>query len=80
MLWAKVNPEDAFGHSHANGYRAYLVRLWQDGPQADWRASAQSARTGDTVRFADVDALFAFLLRQTQQTQLDDRTDADDAT
>jgi hypothetical protein len=77
MLCAKVNPQDAFGHSHANGYRAYLVRLWQDGPQADWRASAQSAQTGDTVRFADVDALFAFLLKQ---MQLDDRTDADDAT
>ena len=65
-LCAKMNPEDAFGHPQLAGYRAYLVRLWQDGSQAAWRASAQSTHSGDIVRFADLEALFAFLLAHTE--------------
>jgi hypothetical protein len=45
-------------------YHAYLVRLWQEHPQAPWRASVQSVATGETVRFADLDRLFAFLQAQ----------------
>lgn len=65
MLCNNVNPPDAFDASHPGGYCAYMVRLWQDGPQAPWRASAQATHGGDIVRFADLDALFAFLLAQT---------------
>ena len=43
------------------GYCAYLVRLWQESPATPWRASAQSAQSEETVRFADVEELFAFL-------------------
>ena len=46
-------------------YRAYLVRLWSEGSEAVWRASAQSVQSGDTVRFANLEALFAFLEAQT---------------
>jgi hypothetical protein len=49
------------------GYCAYLVRLWQDSPYTPWRASAQSVQSGETVRFADVEQLFAFLGAQTAQ-------------
>jgi hypothetical protein len=46
-------------------YRAYLVRLWREGSEAVWRASAQSVQTGEIVRFANLDALFAFLESRT---------------
>ena len=42
-------------------YRAFLVRLWQDRPQALWRASAQSVHNGEVRRFASLPDLFAFL-------------------
>ena len=42
-------------------YHAYLIRLWQDQPSSPWRASAQSVQSGEVVRFASIDALYAFL-------------------
>jgi len=47
-----------------SAYRAFLVRLWQDRPEAPWRASAQSVQTGEIVRFARLPALCAFLNAQ----------------
>jgi len=47
-------------------YQAFLIRLWQDSHQADWRASAQSVQSGETIRFASLAALFAFLQDQTR--------------
>ena len=46
-----------------NGYRAYLVRLWQvcQGGQTVWRASVEDAHTGERRAFADLTHLFAFL-------------------
>ncbi|MEZ4734628.1 MAG: hypothetical protein R3E79_46650 [Caldilineaceae bacterium] len=52
-------------------YTAYLVRLWQESPQTPWRASAQSARTGEKVYFPTLAALFAFLQAQTVAGQRD---------
>ena len=46
-------------------YRAYLIRLWRDTPRAQWRVSAQSAETGEVIRFADLNAIFSFLHSQT---------------
>jgi hypothetical protein len=48
-------------------YRSYLLRLWraeQDG-QPLWRASVESAQTGERRTFADLAALWAFLAEQT---------------
>ena len=45
----------------ANIYRSYLLRFWQSNEQGCWRASAQCVQTGETVRFGDVESLFAFL-------------------
>ena len=53
-------------------YRSYLVRLWQEHPLAPWRASAQSVQTGETVRFADLDQLFAFFLAQAAPNRTND--------
>jgi hypothetical protein len=52
-------------YSNLNRYQAYLVRIWQDGDQAAWRASAQSVQSGKIVRFANLDRLFTFLATQT---------------
>nr|AGC72454.1 hypothetical protein [uncultured bacterium A1Q1_fos_493] len=61
------------------GYCAYLVRLWQDSPYTLWRASAQSVQSGETVRFADVEQLFAFLRTQTTQVAATASSTPDDA-
>jgi hypothetical protein len=48
-------------------YVAYLLRLWRvrsDGKTA-WRASVESARTGEHKRFTNLDDLFDFLRQQT---------------
>jgi hypothetical protein len=47
-------------------YYSYLLRLWQetDNRQPQWRASVESAQTGETYRFASLEALIAFLRRQ----------------
>lgn len=59
---SKEQPEAA---QSLGGYCAYLVRLWQDSPYTLWRASAQSVQSGETIRFANIEQLFAFLQAQT---------------
>lgn len=61
-------------------YMAYLLRLWQPSDDeaelqngepprcwkgAVWRASLESAHTGELKGFASLDDLFSFLRRQT---------------
>jgi hypothetical protein len=48
-------------------YQSYLLRLWQassDG-KGVWRASLESAQTGERRGFADLASLFTFLEQQT---------------
>jgi hypothetical protein len=54
-------------HREQRRYLSYLLRLWQirSGGELVWRASLESARTGERTGFASVDALFAFLQQQT---------------
>lgn len=50
-----------------DGYRAYLLRLWQD-PGAGstrWRASLEDSRTGIRLGFSSIARLHDFLLDQT---------------
>jgi hypothetical protein len=56
-------------------YLSYLLRLWQaDGEgesqrtEVAWRASIESAQTGATASFADLEDLFVFLREQTGRT------------
>jgi hypothetical protein len=53
-------------------YAAYLVRLWQDGQAGQWRASAQSALTGEMMLFASLAELFLYLEAQTAAHQTND--------
>ena len=57
-----LNPTQPAPHD----YRAYLVRLWRGDDPHTWRASAQSARTGDIARFASLEELFVFLESRTR--------------
>ncbi len=45
---------------NAESYRVYLLRLWRDG-NGPWHASLQAADAAAPHRFADLEALFAFL-------------------
>ena len=42
-------------------YAAYLVRMWQDSSDTPWRASAQSVKSGEVIRFGSLQDLFVFL-------------------
>jgi hypothetical protein len=47
-------------------YRSYLLRLWQvyvEGQQI-WRASLESAQTGELLHFANLRELTVFLVQQ----------------
>ncbi|MFN8485913.1 MAG: hypothetical protein U0768_22960 [Anaerolineae bacterium] len=44
------------------GYHSFLVRLWRESAEGPWRASAHCVQTGETLRFASVEALFAYLV------------------
>jgi hypothetical protein len=57
---------------------AYLLRLWQvssEGKTA-WRASLESARTGERKGFTSLDDLFDFLRQQTGTTPDSDESTA----
>jgi hypothetical protein len=58
-------------------YHSYLLRLWRTGSQgnATWRASLESAQTGERHGFADLASLVAFLEEQTGDgSRQDDRS------
>jgi hypothetical protein len=48
-------------------YLAYMLRLWQVSSDGEpiWRASLESPHTGERHGFANLEALFAFLEKQT---------------
>jgi hypothetical protein len=47
-------------------YHSYLLRLWRSSQSnAVWRASLESAQSGERRAFADLARLFAFLRAQT---------------
>ena len=54
---------------HLDRYQAYLIRIWQDGQFARWRASAQAVQGGEVRRFASLPDLFAFLEANTNSAQ-----------
>jgi hypothetical protein len=50
-----------------SGYQSYLLRLWRakEGEEG-WRASLESAQTGERKGFATLDALFDYVRAQTR--------------
>jgi hypothetical protein len=63
-------------------YRSYLLRLWrtESAGKAAWRASLESAQSGERRAFADLASLFAFLEAQTgRDADHNDRSPSADA-
>lgn len=48
-------------------YLAFLIRLWRDESQHEWRATVQDAHAGEQHSFASLSALLLFLETQTGQ-------------
>lgn len=65
-----------FQHKQSWLYHSYLVRLWQADQETTWRALVQCVQSGETLHFADLDLLFAFLTAQTAARQSIDQTKA----
>ena len=62
------------GTPERHEYLSYLLRLWRVGTEkAVWRASLESPLTGERIGFASLDALFAFLLQQTNHDLKEER-------
>ena len=51
---------------------AFLVRLWRDGPQEPWRASAKHVYSRREYHFASPEKLFLFLHEQTSGDEKDE--------
>jgi hypothetical protein len=50
-----------------SGYQSYLLRLWRAKKgEEGWRASLESAQTGERRGFATLDALFDYVRSQTR--------------
>lgn len=52
-------------------YQSFLVRLWAEGSPLQWRASIRNIHSGEEMRFATVEHLFAYLQQYiaTRQTE-----------
>lgn len=52
-------------------YQSYLLRLWsvdEDGTRG-WRASLDDPSSGERIGFANLEELFAFLMRRTEDNR-----------
>lgn len=54
-------------------YSAYLVRIWRDSIDSDWRASAQSVQSGVVTPFGSLQALFDYLETAAQKAEEGDQ-------
>lgn len=55
--------------------QTYLLRLWQESPDAPWRVSLQHATTGERWGFASLEALFSFLVASMPGTAIEPEPD-----
>jgi hypothetical protein len=45
-------------------YQSYLLRLWRDKRDGEWRASLSDVGTGELRHFPSIISLFAYLCKQ----------------
>jgi hypothetical protein len=50
-------------------YQSYLLRLWRESTNGEWRASLQNVSTGQCRYFASLPQLCSFLEETTRQPQ-----------
>jgi len=48
-------------HPRLSHYRAFMLRMWQDNPDQDWRYWLEDVSTGQRCAFANVGDLCAYL-------------------
>ena len=53
--------------AHRKLYQSYLLRIWREGYDLDWRASLQDIGTGEAQNFANLSGLLEFLQCQAEQ-------------
>jgi hypothetical protein len=51
-----------------DNYHSFLIRMWRTDATTAWRASLSDPNTGETFNFADMESLWAFLVRLTSAT------------
>ena len=56
-------------NSMLTAYHSFLIRMWKDGAESLWRASAQSIPSGEVVRFGSLAELIAYLETKTDESQ-----------
>jgi hypothetical protein len=49
--------------------KSYLLRLWSDGKQKEWRASLEDVRNREVKTFSSLNELTAFLQENQDKTQ-----------
>ena len=48
-------------------YQSYILRLWRESEDEEWRASLQNVTSGDVKNFASLSDLFMFICQKTDQ-------------
>lgn len=62
-------------HSQNNNYCSYLLRIWRDTSDKEWRATLQDVFSGDSYHFATLLELYANLQEMTSGNQGRDSLD-----
>ena len=58
--------EQVGGRGEQSDYQSYLLRLWRvNEGEEGWQVSLESTHTGERRGFANLDAMFGFLRRET---------------
>ncbi len=52
-------------NSTTSHYHAYLLRIWRDDESTPWRVQLENPHTGTLHGFASLEAMYAFLEKQT---------------
>ena len=65
ILWLRRHKQRQIMNKLNAPYQSYLLRLWQDGPQARWLASVQSVQNKEIIHFVCMEDLVSFLWTQT---------------
>lgn len=58
----------------ARHYHAYLLRIWREDENTPWRIQLETPHTSETLGFASLENLYAFLKGQTAQELRDENT------
>ena len=64
-----MNQENLSAKPKSSGYRAYMLRAWEESSPVGapyWRYSIETVASGKRKGFASLEALYAFLQKETE--------------